>query len=153
MRLGLVVLLGVAGCGGRAFDTFLGTWAIQPGSQVVAMCPAPIGTQTTNLEGNIQVLPSVTADLVTPDQHGCDVTYKVTGTVATGTGNLTCTHPAANAANTTETDTTTMITLTTTDGKSMTESATGMAVFMAAGGTLTCPFTITATLTKASNEP
>ena len=146
-----VALFGACGSSGVAFPSFVGSWMFQSSSMLQAQCPPPVGATSTVIVGNLHVAPAIAADLVTLDPYGCDLTYKVAGTTATATGNLACTHPA-QMAGVTETETFSAVTLTTTDGKTMTEAATGTADFMNTMGTLHCTFTANATLDKVSNE-
>jgi hypothetical protein len=145
----------LGGCGGGAtavpFANFLGTWQFQSGSAVMATCPGPVGNSTTAQIGNLHVEPAATGgDLVSVDPAGCDVIFKVTDTIATGVGNLDCPGRPGPAMGVTQDTTLTTITLTTTDGKTMTGASAGSAVFTSAAGMLTCTFTGTSTLVKVS---
>jgi hypothetical protein len=158
--MGRVIVLGVlgvvclaAGCGDGAspFASFIGTWQAQAGSQIQAVCPQPVGNVNTDVRGNLEVLPAIDADLVTLDPNGCDPLFKVTGNVATATGNLSCSHPGQMMGVTQENQYTSL-TLTTVDGKTMMQAAMGNVTFRSAAGTLSCTFTANATWKKVSNE-
>jgi hypothetical protein len=151
----LVTAAAGAGCSGEStpFPNFVGTWQYAAGSKIDSTGTNPICTQSTPLVGNLRVAPAfANADIVTLDAIGCDITYKISGPTATGIGGLTCTHPTAQGMGVTETDTYSMITLTTNDGKTLAENAAGMAQFMSPAGNLTCTFTVTANFTKVSND-
>jgi hypothetical protein len=144
--------VGLAACGGTPFQNFVGTWVYQMGSAVQAQCPNPIGNVTTDLRGNARIVHALDGDLSFLDVNGCDVLYTVKDPTATATGNLSCTHPVAGQNQATQSDTITMATLTTSDGKTLTYTSSGNAMITSAVGSTTCTFTVNATLKKIAND-
>lgn len=152
---GLLALCAFGGCGGvgagTPFASFIGTWMIADGS-TQNVCPPPFGNSTTRLSGNVTIEPGIGGDLVTLDPLGCDVVYNVTGTTATAAGNLSCTRPSTIAGVQSQTIAFSALTLSTSDGKMLTEAGMGTATYTSGAGTLDCTFTLSVTATRVSTH-
>lgn len=142
----------LAGCGS---DTpaatpqqhFLGTWSFASGTDNI-VCPT--GTTAQNLTGDLTVKTASGGGLVVLDAEGCNFTYTLNGEDALlGTGK-TCSF--ALPMSTTADLTYDSITLSTHDGKSMSDVFSGTVRYTASTGTLDCAFSGTAMLSKVSDQ-
>lgn len=128
---------------------FLGTWSFSGGSTDYA---CPTGNSSQGVTGNLTIKAGVDSDLVVLDSEGCNFGYSVAGDVATAQ-NMKCSRPAPELGQGVTADTTFRdIELTTSDGKTMTDTYGGTVTLTSAQGKLDCSFSGTATLKKVSAQ-
>ena len=153
MHRWLLWALVVAGCGGGAdpAEHFVGTWTFASGTDNVA---CPNGTTATKLSGSLTVKRATDGGLVVLDAEGCNFGYALdeAGATATTSGKQCSFAVPELGAGVTAAVTYDAITLTTSDGKSMTDQFSGRVTYAASTGNLDCIFSGTATLTKVSAE-
>jgi hypothetical protein len=145
-------LLLVAGCGANPEATpdqhYLGTWSFSSGTDDVS---CPNGTTSEALKGNVTIQKS-SDGLVVVDPEGCNFSYSLDGSDAT-TRNAACSFPVPELGQgVTAQVTYELITLTTSDGKTMTDSFNGKVTYAASTGNLDCIFSGSATLAKVHAE-
>jgi hypothetical protein len=152
----LAICLLVIGCTSEnqmvvtAEQQFLGTWSFQSGNNNV-VCPN--GTTAQKLTGNVTVKTAVSGGLVVLDAQGCNFTYSVEGMRATLGDDKTCSFAVPELGQGVTADVTyDEITLSTSDGKSMSDLFSGTVRYTASTGTLTCAFSGSATLSKVSGD-
>jgi len=138
-----------AGCGADPAAPYTGTWSFASGTDNVS---CPNGTTSTQLTGNVTIKRATGGGLVVLDPEGCNFTYDLDGAHAS-TRAQSCSFPVpelgqgVTAAVTYDT-----ITLDTDDGKTMTDTFSGTAVYTSSAGSLDCIFSGTATLDKVSDD-
>jgi hypothetical protein len=150
MKILFALLL--AGCGGAAdpVQHFLGTWSFSDGTNNV-VCPT--GTTAEKLTGNITIQRATSGGgLVVIDAESCDFPYTLSGDAA-DTTQQSCSFAVPQlGAGVTADVTYDRITLTTSDGKSMSDVFNGTVVYHASSGDLDCSFSGSATLSKISSQ-
>ena len=147
-----LLFLLVAGCGANPEATpaqhYLGTWSFSSGTDNVS---CPNGTTSDALKGNVTIQKSSDGLLVL-DEEGCNFSYTLDGGGAT-TKNASCSFPVPELGQGVTADVTyDLITLQTSDGKSMTDSFNGKVTYAASSGNLDCIFSGSATLTKVQSD-
>jgi hypothetical protein len=147
--LAFVTLL-AAGCSADPVQPYVGTWSFTSGTDNVS---CPNGQSSTALKGNVTIKPSTgDGDLVALDAEGCNFTYTMDGSAAK-TAARTCSFPVPELGQGVTADVTyDAITLSTSDGKSMSDTFSGSVVYHAQAGALNCVFSGTATLTKIASQ-
>ncbi len=151
--IAFVLALSLAGCGGGAAadgqSQFLGTWSFSTGDDNVS-CPS--GTTADKLSGNLTIKTASGGGLVVLDQEGCNFDYELDGKNAT-TANQSCSFAVpALGQGTTAAVMYDAITLSTSDGKTMSDSFNGTVAYTASTGTLDCIFSGSATLAKLADQ-
>jgi hypothetical protein len=147
-----MLLLLVAGCGANPdatpADHYLGTWSFSSGTDNVS---CPNGTTSDALKGNVTIQKSGDGLLVI-DPEGCNLSYALDGGGAT-TKNATCMFPVPELGQgVTANVTYDLITLTTSDGKTMTDTFNGKVTYAASTGNLDCIFSGSAGLSKVQSN-
>jgi hypothetical protein len=151
-RLVFAALCVVAGCGGSdPAQRFVGTWTFASGADNVA---CPNGTTSTKLTGSLTVKRGTDGGLVVLDAEGCNFSYALdeAGAMATTSARQCSFAVPELGQGVTAAVTYDAITLTTSDGKSMTDQFSGRVTYTASTGNLDCIFSGTAMLTKVSAE-
>jgi hypothetical protein len=138
------VLLLLLACGSEPApaEPFLGTWSFASGTNNV-VCPS--GTTSQALQGNITVEKSGNG-LQVIDAAGCNFRYALAGAEATLGGDKSCSFAVGQGV--TADVTYDAITLSTRDGRSMSDVFNGKVRYTSAAGSEDCAFSGTATLTK-----
>ena len=82
----------LTGCSSANLDPFLGTWTVTGNANLVA------GGMSSNTSGspaqstyNVVISKGTTSDLISLDNHGCQLQWSVSGNTATLAANSTCT--------------------------------------------------------------
>lgn len=148
----LVPLVFLAGCGGGAdpAQPFVGTWSFASGNDDVS---CPNGTTSQRLSGSVTVKRGSDGGLVVLDAEGCNFSYTLAGDAATLSSAGTCQFPVPELGQgVTAAVDYDAITLTTGDGKTMSDSFAGKVAYSAASGTLDCVFSGSAMLNKVSDD-
>lgn len=150
MRTFLFVLL--AGCtssnGGSLDQQYLGTWSFSSGTDNVS---CPNGTTSDALKGNFSIQKSA-GGLVVLDEDGCNFGYAVDDQSAT-TRNQSCSFPVPALGQGVTADVTyDLITLSTGDGETMTDTFNGKVTYKTSAGDLDCIFSGSATLAKVQTN-
>jgi hypothetical protein len=146
-------LLFVVGCGAAETPAtpeqqFLGTWQFASGDNRV-VCPT--GTTSQKLTGNVTVQKQSGGGLVVVDAASCNFAYTLSGDVATLGSDKACSFAVPELGQGATADVTyDGITLTTHDGKSMTDVFNGQAHYTTSAGSQDCAFSGSATLSKLS---
>ncbi|MDB4965137.1 MAG: hypothetical protein JWN44_826 [Myxococcales bacterium] len=151
-RLMIISLVCVAGCGASAdpAQPFVGTWSYASGTNNVS---CPNGNTAQKLTGNLTVKPATEGGLVVLDPEGCNFSYALAGNDATLNGKNACQFAVPELGQgVTAAVTYDDITLTTADGKTMTDTFAGKVSYTASNGTLDCAFSGTARLDKVSAQ-
>jgi len=145
----MIVLL--AACGSTeptAAEQFLGTWSFASGSDNI-VCPS--GTTSQALSGTITVQKK-DAGLLVLDAAGCNFTYALSSDQATLGSDKSCSFAVPQLGQGATADVTyDAITLSTHDGKSMTDVFSGQARYTTSAGSQDCAFSGSATLSKVSS--
>ena len=128
-------------------DSFVGVWQFTSGSQTPTCTGLPVSASA--LSGTIQISKGTTAPLIAVIQT-CTMHFDVNGTSANAQAAQTCTETGtlANGTAYSETDTYTVLTFTTTDGKNAHVSGSYNAVLNAAGTSYNCTVAVTGDLQK-----
>ena len=137
--------LWLAGCGSSPQQEFVGSWTFASGTDNVS-CPS--GTTSTKLSGTITVTTTKDGGLQVLDPEGCNFTYSLSADNAT-VSNKSCSFAApelgqgvtANVMYGT-------ITLSTSDGKTMSDSFNGTVQYAASTGAIDCVFSGSASLAR-----
>ena len=151
MRAFLFVLL--AGCTSSNPDAtleqqYVGTWSFSSGTDNVS---CPNGTTSDPLKGNFSIQKSA-AGLVVLDDEGCNFGYVVDGSGAT-TRNQSCSFPVPQLGQGVTADVTyDLITLTTGDGETMTDTFNGKVTYKTSAGDVDCIFSGSAQLSKVQTN-
>ena len=145
MKIALMILL--AGCTAENTSQaqFAGTWSFAEGTDNV-VCPN--GTTAEKLTGNLTIS-QMDSQLLVLDEAGCNFTYSLDGSTAKLGDKKDCSFPVPQLGQGVTADVTyDTITLSTSDGVSMSDVFSGKVVYRASTGNLNCAFSGSASLTK-----
>lgn len=151
--MGLALVAGVAGCGGsddNSAQKFIGTWMYAAGSTVTVTCSGA-QPQVYPLTGNLTIAAGLNADEIAITTSACTLKLAVAGSMAT----LASAGQMCNGQSQDQNGNPVSVTinygsgsLSTTDGKTLTESLMGG--ITASGSSTTCSYSASASATKVS---
>jgi hypothetical protein len=148
MRLVLLLAACTTTAAPTPTEQFLGTWQFASGNNNV-VCPT--GTTSQKLTGDITVQEQSGGGLVVLDAAGCNFGYTLTNQTATLGSDKACSFAVPELGQGATADVTyDTITLTTSDGKSMSDAFSGKAHYTTPAGSQDCAFSGSATLSKLS---
>lgn len=146
--LSLAGFFAVAGCGDAAkqqqVEEFTGVWSYNSGN-----CEFTCGQRTfnTDVDGNLNLTTSNSADLLYSSSDGCNYDFNVSGSTANIVSGETCTSEDSDGNETELSPTTWTLDK---NGDSMTEEASGNADVETQDGQVNCSFNCSGSLTKQS---
>jgi hypothetical protein len=139
----------LTGCTTDPAQPYLGTWSFQSGNDNVS---CPTGNTATKLTGNVSIKHATDGGLVVLDPEGCNFNYAMDGDSAKASGRSCSFAVPELGQGVTAAVTYDAITLSTTDGRTMTDVFSGSVVYTASTGVLNCVFNGSATLGKISAD-